>query len=109
MWFGGQANSKGAVQVLSSAFGYYRAKLPVRMLVNCSPCRSKNKEFKLWLWAYSGPTLAPITIRAVAIASAHVQSADKTVTEAGASISGAPRAGSMVCDRRLPLTVTKWR
>ena len=46
---------------------------------------------------------------AVAQASASAQLRATTVTEAGEAISGAPRAGSIVCDRRRPCTSTQWR
>ena len=48
-------------------------------------------------------------ISAVAQASASAQVRATTVTEAGDAISGAPRVGSIVCDRRRPWTSTQRR
>lgn len=59
-----------------------------------------KRALKLLLRANIAPSKLPFAISAVAHASASAQVRATTVTEAGDAISGAPRTGSMVCDRR---------
>ena len=72
------------------------ANTPVPTDRHPSAPRSRNSALIPWCRANAAPVLAPITISAVAMASAIMQDADSTVTEAGASTRGAPRRGSIV-------------
>ncbi len=71
--------------------------------------RSRNSASIPTCRASIPPLPGPSTVRAVAQASAAAQDGASTVTQAGASRTGVPLRGSMVCESRRPCTSTQWR